>query len=840
MEYWAGGQSMSAFVFFLITFILVGSLAYFRVSRYIWPLLLLGFLGLAQYAGLMKYSAILIWPLFVTAAVLTHVPAFRKKILTQAIFNFFKRELPPLSDTEKAAIDAGDVGFEGDLFRGQPKWASLKNFPKPHLRPKEISFLENQVEKICEMTNDWEVIHENSDLPVAVWDYLKKERFFGMMIPEEYGGLGFSNLMHSTVITKLATKSLSLATTAMVPNSLGPAELLIHYGTDAQKKYYLPRLARGQEIPCFALTAPEAGSDAGAIPDIGIVCKGQFEGKEVTGIRLNFDKRYITLAPVATLMGLAFKLYDPEHLLGDKIDIGITLGLIPANHKGVEIGSRHFPLRMGFMNGPIRGENVFIPLDWIIGGVDRVGQGWAMLFECLSVGRGISLPAISTAMSMLAYKTSGAYAAIRKQFNTSIGQFEGVEEPLSRIGGIAYTLEANRLFTATAIDQKAKPAVATAIAKYHSTELSRQALNDAMDIHAGRGVMMGPYNYLGSLYQSIPMGITVEGANILTRCLMIFGQGAIRCHPYLMDELLTIEVSKQDEKRALDEFDKLCTQHIGYAISNFFKTFALSLTGGRLTAWKEDKFLKPHLQRLNWLSASLAWFADVAMLSLGGSLKRKERLSARLGDVLSALYLSSAIVKFYQDGNKSVEDKTHADWSLRYQCFKAQEALHDLLDNYPNKWIAYFAKFLIFPMGRKLKYPGDKLSQQLARQMLQMTKFRSQLTSNCYVGDSVADPVGLMELTFEKFHLAHEALEKLGVAVRKKEVDKNISLQAQVQTALAKNYITQNDAKLILEYETLRLQAIAVDEFSSNYALGSDLCKNTKAQVLFTNEQSIL
>lgn len=831
---------MSALALFIVVIFLVGSLAYFRVNRYVWPPILLIFLGFAQYTGWMALSGLFYWPALILSTAIACVPAVRKPLLTQKIFNYFKKELPPLSDTEKAAIDAGNVGFEGDLFKGQMNWDKLKNYPKPHLRPKEQAFLDNQVNTICEMTNDWQIIHEHSNLPLAVWDYLKKEKFFGMMIPEEYGGLGFSNLMQSTVITQLATKSLSLATTAMVPNSLGPAELLIHYGTKQQKEYYLPRLATGQEVPCFALTAPEAGSDAGAIPDQGIVCKGEFEGKQVTGIRLNFDKRYITLAPVATLIGLAFKLYDPEKLLGDKTNIGISLAIIPAGHPGLEVGSRHFPLRMGFLNGPIRGKDVFIPMDWIIGGADNVGKGWAMLFECLAVGRGISLPALSAGMGILSYKTTGAYATIRKQFNTSIGKFEGVEEPLSRIGGLSYTLEANRLFTATSIDQKLKPAVATAIAKYHSTELSRQALNDAMDIHAGRAVMMGPYNYLGSLYQSIPMGVTVEGANILTRSLMIFGQGAIRCHPYLKEELLTIDLHEKDATAAVNEFDRLCSKHIGYAISNVFRTMCLSLTGGRLTAWKQDTFLRRHIQKLNWLSASLSWFADIAMLNLGGSLKRKERLSARLGDVLSALYLSTAIIKYYQDGDMAQEDKTHAEWSLQYQSFKAQQAFCDLLDNYPNRLIARFAKILIFPFGARLKYPSDKLSHELSGQMLQITKFRSKLTENCYVGDGVDDPVGLMELTFEKYHLAKEALDKLNAAIRKKVVDKNFSLQAQVQTALAKNYLTQQDAKLILDYETLRVQAIAVDEFSPDYALGSDLCKNTEAQVLFTNEQSIL
>tara|TARA_R110002110_G_scaffold195770_1_gene405422 strand:- start:21712 stop:24207 length:2496 start_codon:yes stop_codon:yes gene_type:complete len=820
--------------------IVTGAVAYARLNRFIWPPIVLGCLILGQLGGFIHFSAFALWPIFFLATALAHIPSLRKKMLTGRIFKFFQEQLPPLSETEKAAIDAGDVGWEAKLFQGQPNWQELLSIAKPALKENEQSFMDNQVNTLCQMTNDWEIIQEQSDLPAGVWEYLKREKFFGMMIPKEYGGLGFSALMHSTVIARLASRSLSLATTAMVPNSLGPGELLIKYGTEEQKKYYLPRLAKGQEIPCFALTGPEAGSDAGAIPDKGIVCKGQFEGKEVVGIRLNFDKRYITLAPVSTLIGLAFKLYDPENLLGKKVNIGITLGLIPANYPGVEVGNRHFPLRMGFMNGPIRGQNVFIPLDWIIGGVKNAGLGWGMLFECLSVGRGISLPALSTAMGVLSYRMTGAYAAIRKQFNTAIGEFEGVEEPLSRIGGHTYTLEANRLFTAGSIDQGMRPAVATAIAKYHATELSRLVLNDAMDIHAGRGVMMGPYNYLASHYQSLPLGITVEGANILTRSLMIFGQGAIRCHPYLKDELLTIDLVKTDSKKAFNDFDRYCTKHIGYAISNFARTLALSLTGGRVSGWTQEKFLVKPIQKMNWLSASLAWFSDIAMLTLGGNLKRKERLSARLGDVLSALYLGSAVIKYYHDGAQTEEDKVHAQWSLEYNLYQAQEALYELIQNYPIRSIAIAAKWMIFPFGRSINKPSDKLSQKVATQMLQPSQFRTQLTQNCFVGQTVEDPTGLMELTFEKFHAAKSALDKLNLAIKKKDIDKNLSLQAQMQTALAKNLITKQEAKLIDEYETLRVQAIAVDEFSTDYALGSDICNNPQTEALIVNEQSIL
>lgn len=828
---------MSILLLLTLSIILLGSVAYFRLSRLIWSPILIILLADAQYIGSLSWMAsLLLWPIAIVALLITWLPIVRQQLITKPLFEFFKKNLPPLSDTEKAAIESGTVWWEGKLFQGQANWQKLWEMPKPALTQDEKAFLENEVQTLCSMVNDWEITHEKADLNKEVWDYLKNNKFFGMIIPKEYGGLGFSALMHSSVITKLSTKSVSLAVTAMVPNSLGPGELLIHYGTEEQKQYFLPRLASGKEIPCFALTAPEAGSDAGSIPDQGIVCKGTFEGKEIIGISLQFDKRYITLAPVATLVGLAFKLYDPEHLLSTKTDVGITLALIPSSHPGVEIGARHHPLRLAFMNGPIRGKDVFIPLDWIIGGVAMAGKGWQMLFECLSVGRGISLPALSTGTASLSYLATGAYAAIRKQFNLAIGQFEGVEEALARIGGFAYQLDAARVFTAQAIDLQERPAVATSIAKYHMTELSRTVNNAAMDIHGGRAIMMGPSNYLGVSYQAMPLSITVEGANILTRSLMIFGQGAIRCHPYLKDELLVLDAYKDNQKLALKHFDKICIQHIGYAISNFVRSITLALTLGKATELTAKQDIKCYLQKLNWLSASLAWISDIAMLTLGGALKRKELLSARLGDVLSHLYLSSALLKYYQDGKKSAEEKNLLHWGLQHNLYQCQEAYYGLFENFPNKLLGRLMRWVIFPYGRRFSKPNDELSHLVAKALLAETPIRQHFSQLCYIGD-LEDPMGLIEETFKQLQIAKPVLEKLAQAIKMGNIHRSLSLRAQLQAAMAKNILTQHEVNIVEEYEQLRVKAIAVDEFPSDYPLGSEICNNQSKQ--HPDEQSI-
>jgi alkylation response protein AidB-like acyl-CoA dehydrogenase len=593
----------------------------------------------------------------------------------------------------------------------------------------------------------------------------------------------------------------------MVPNSLGPAELLLAYGTEDQKNYYLPRLADGREIPCFALTGPEAGSDAGNIPDSGVICKGQFQGQTVLGIKLNWDKRYITLAPVATVLGIAVKLTDPESLLGHEKSLGITVLLLPVNTPGIEIGLRHFPLNQPFMNGPTRGKDVFVPLDCIIGGEKQIGKGWRMLVESLSAGRGISLPALSTATGKLCYRVSGAYASIRKQFNTSIAHFEGVEAALSKIAGCTYLLEATRLLTLTAIDQNLHPSIASAITKYHLTELARITMSQAMDIHAGKAIMLGPKNYLGRAYESIPISITVEGANILTRNLMIFGQGAIRCHPFIQDEIKAANLT--DSVEALNAFDEILSKHIRYTVSNFARVFVHALTGG---------IFKNYDRQLTRMSAALALTSDLAMLCLGGKLKRKERLSARLGDVFSYLYMASAVLKYDQDFGDQTADKYYVQWCIQTLLFKTQEALIDFCNNFPIRFLGCFLKVWIFPLGRSYPLPSDKLEHHLSEAMLSPNIFRERLTQHCYLGEDGA--IQALESTFALFIEVQPLLHKLDKAFKEGSLEKHVD-KAMLQLAVEQQILTSSEAEWVSRYEKARLEVISVDEFSHDQLHGN-------------------
>ncbi len=740
----------------------------------------------------------------------------RQRFITGPLFNIFKKVLPPISATEREAINAGDVFWEGELFKGKPNWDALLKLPTSTLSQEEMHFLDNQVERLCEMLNDWEITHHHLDLPQAVWQYLKEEKFFGMIIPKEYGGLGFSALAHSTIIQKIATRSLTAAVTAMVPNSLGPAELLLAYGTQTQKQYYLPRLSVGIEIPCFALTGPEAGSDAGAIPDLGVVTKGMFDGKEIIGMRLTFNKRYITLAPVATVIALAFKLSDPEGLLGGKKELGITLCLLPAKHPGVEIGKRHFPLNQPFMNGPIRGKEIFVPLDWMVGGVKMAGHGWHMIVECLSAGRGISLPAVSTAAGKACYRTTGAYAHIRKQFHTSIGSFEGVEEVLARIAGYTYLLEATRLFTVSAIDHHHRPSVASSISKYHMSELFRKVMNDSMDVHGGKGIMLGPRNYLGRGFESIPIGITVEGANIMMRTLMIFGQGAIRCHPYVAAEMAALV--KTDPTQGIEDFDKAISGHILYSLRNLGRLIFASITGGYFCAVPRAAILKPlrpYIRQLGRMSIAFSVTADIAMLVFGGKLKRRERLSARLGDILSYLYLGSATLKYAYDAGDKKHDIPHASWALQFCLYNIQRAFYGFFKNFRHPVIARCLSLLIFPFGRPYHEPSDELEHTLAACMMTVSEFRDRLTQYCYLG-AAPDAVSTLEEALHCLMVAEPMFEKIYAAEKIGLIPKHLSLDKQLETAFAEKILNSEERDAILKFEGLKNKVIQVDEFTEN------------------------
>ena len=806
-------------------------LAYHRSSAVIWTVVAAIGLGLiTYYAGWPQPVVVALWVIFAVAALLGNPTPVRRALLGGPILGIFRKILPAMSQTEQDAIEAGTVWWDGELFSGDPNWKKLLAYPKPTLTAEEKAFLDGPVEELCRMVHDWEITHELHDLPPRVWQFIKDKGFLGMIIPKQYGGLGFSALAHSEVVMKLSTRSGTVAVSVMVPNSLGPAELLLHYGTKEQKDHYLPRLAKGLEIPCFALTSPEAGSDAGAIPDFGIVCRGEWEGKtDVLGIRLTWEKRYITLGPIATLLGLAFRLYDPDHLLGQEDDLGITLALIPTKTPGVHIGRRHLPLNAVFMNGPNWGKDVFLPMDYVVGGKDYAGEGWKMLMNCLAAGRSISLPALSAATGKLGALTTGAYGRVRQQFRVSIGKMEGVEEALARIGGNAYIMEAARVMTAGAIDLGEKPSVVSAIVKYHMTERGRQVIIDAMDIHAGKGICMGPNNYLARAYQQTPIAITVEGANILTRSLIIFGQGAIRGHPYVLKEMLATR--ERDPGKALRDFDAAFFGHIAFVASNKARAYWMGLTGARFVGGVPgDRHTRRYYQQLTRLSAAFAWTADVSMFLLGGALKRRERLSARLGDILSNLYLASTALKRYEDSGRPEDDLPFLHWSLQDALARIEEAFYGLLANLPNRIIAWGMRRVIFPYGHEFEQPRDRLGHQVVGLLLQPGPARDRLTAGVYIPKDPAEPVAALEAGLR----AVIAAEPIGAKIRAARERGLISArfaEQMVDEAVAKGVITAEEKAAMERAKALRRQVIMVDDFPQD--LGKTEIYQTTQPVTF-------
>ena len=749
--------------------------------------------------------ALIVLPLLVTP--------FRQQFITKPLLGFYTKILPPLSDTEKVALEAGTVGFEGELFSGNPKWEILLSQPKPVLTAEEQAFIDGPVEQVCMMCNDWETTHVRADLSPEIWEFLKKNKFFGMIIPTQFGGLGFSAFAHSRVIMKLASVSATLSSTVGVPNSLGPGELLVHYGTQDQKDFYLPRLADGREIPCFGLTGPTAGSDATSIPDYGIVCEGEWNGAKVLGVKMNFEKRYITLAPVASIIGLAFRLYDPNGLLSDEKDRGITLALIPRNTPGMDIGRRHFPLNCVFQNGPIYGKDVFLPLSQLIGGEDFIGHGWRMLVECLSVGRAITLPSTSTGASKLAAVVTGAYARIRKQFGLSIGRFEGVEEALARIAGNAYACSALSQATAAAVDRGEKPAVPSAIAKYHCTEMARELAGDAMDINAGKGVILGPKNYLGRGWQAAPISITVEGANIMTRSLMIFGQGAIRCHPWVLKEMQAAQ--HPDESKRVPEFDKNLFGHIGFAISNAVRSFWFGLTASKIGSAPGDDYTKRYYRKLNRYSANLALLADTSMLLLGGKLKFKEKLSGRLGDVLSHLYIASAMLKRYEDEGRPATEQPLLAYAFHDSAFKIERALSGALRNFPIRPAAWLMWLLVFPWGRRAQEPSDRLGRRAAALLMSPCDARDRLADGVFLTPCENNPAGRINASLAKVILAEPVERKFLKALKNSDIGA-LEFADQLDEGVREGWITAEEKIQLEELRELTWDAISVDDFDSS------------------------
>tara|TARA_R110000803_G_scaffold190339_2_gene252875 strand:- start:10436 stop:12628 length:2193 start_codon:yes stop_codon:yes gene_type:complete len=725
----------------------------------------------------------------------------------------FRGIMPEMSKTEQEAIDAGTTWFEAELFRGTPDWKKLHNYPKPRLSAEEQAFLDGPVEEVCRMTDDWQTTHELADLSPEVWQYLKDNKFFAMIIKKQYGGLEFCAYAQSCVLQKLSSVSTVLSSTVGVPNSLGPGELLQHYGTKEQQDYYLPRLVKGDEIPCFALTSPEAGSDAGAIPDYGVVCHGEFNGEEVLGMRLTWNKRYITLAPVATVLGLAFKLQDPDHLLGEEEDLGITCALIPTDIDGVITGRRHFPLNVPFQNGPTQGDDVFVPLSFIIGGPEMAGQGWRMLVECLSVGRAITLPSNSTGGIKSLALATGAYSRIRRQFKISIGKMEGVEEALARIGGNAYLMDAVTTMSTGAIDMGEKPSVISAIAKYHLTEKMRSCVADAMDIHGGKGICMGPGNYLARAYQGAPVAITVEGANILTRSMIIYGQGAIRCHPYVLAELSA--ANNQDQQRALNDFDHALFGHIGFAISNICRSVWFSFTGSYALGAPYNDKTRRYYQLMTRFSSNLAMLSDIAMLTLGGDLKRKERISARLGDILSYLYLASATLKRYNDEGRQSADLPLVQWAVEDSLYNIQQAISELINNFPNRIVAGVLKLIILPLGCWLKKPSDETDHKVAALLQYHNETRSRLGQGQYLTREPENVLGQLEQTLEDIIACEPIFDKICRELGQRLPFYQLDLVA--KKGLEANIISEEEAALLTATEIARKAVIDVDDFESDY-----------------------
>lgn len=799
---------MGSFIVLLFWVFGLGYLLYNRTP--LTPFTAVTGLGLVLTTIFQPFSIItllLAWVMFLAVFIPLNMTDIRKKYITEYLFNIASNVNVKMSETEKVALEAGHTWWEGELFRGKPDWDLLTNFPAPELTKEELDFINGPCEKLCSMLDDWEITHKYCDLPSDVWKYIRENGFLGMIIPKEYGGLGFSAVAHTAVVTKLSGVSITACTSISVPNSLGPAELLLHYGTQEQKDYYLPRLARGEEYPCFALTSTHAGSDATSISDYGVVCMGQHNGKKTIGIKLNFKKRYITLAPIATVIGLAFKMYDPDNILDNNVkDYGITCALIPRETKGIEIGDRHYPLNSAFHNGPIVGTDVFIPLDWIIGGVEMAGKGWRMLMECLSAGRAISLPSTSSGGANAATLATGAYTRIRRQFGVPICGFEGIQGPLARMVGLNYISNAARLETCAAIDHGVKPSVISAIVKYHITEFGRQIGMDTMDIHGGKGICLGPKNYMGRGYQAAPIAITVEGANILTRNMIIFGQGATRCHPFVLEEMTAIN------NHDLEHFDNLIYRHAGYILSNTVRSFWLSLTVGRFSNSPKQDATRKYYQWINRFSANLAFMADIAMITLGGELKRKESISARLGDILSYTYLMSTVLKYYSDSKSPDEELVIINWCCKYLAYQTQTAINEICHNFPNKFIGKIMKLITLPLGKPYRIPSDRLNKELTKLVTQPSKTRKNLMKYVSNSDHEKNYIKNLDKILEHTVAAEPIAKRFEKAIKEQEITA-LDYEVQIAEAVEKNILTQTEADILVKNNQEILSVIDVDQF---------------------------
>jgi acyl-CoA dehydrogenase len=758
-----------------------------------------GFFGFLTWVGLAALGSL-------------SIESVRRRFVVEPAFKMVRNILPKVSETEQQALDAGTVGFDAEIFSGTPDWTKLRAVPPIVLTPEERAFLDGPAEELCAMIDHWQIRHFERRMPDDIWDFVKANGFLGMLISKEHGGLGFSAQAQSMILGKVASRSPDVVTIVMVPNSLGPGELIEKYGTDAQKEHYLPRLAKGLEVPCFGLTGPTSGSDAATMRDIGYVTKGEHEGREVVGIRLSWEKRYITLGPDATLLGLAFRLFDPDKILGDGEDVGITVALIPTSHPGVNIGRRHLPSGAAFPNGPNWGNDVFIPLDWVIGGEKMVGQGWRMLMECLAAGRAISLPSSATAGCKALLRVTSAYARIRRQFGLPIGRMEGVEEPLARLVENAYVNEAARAATAAMVSRGERPSVISALMKYQTTERLRRSVSDAFDIHGGRAICDGPSNYLQGVYQLVPVGITVEGANILTRTLITFAQGALRSHPYLYNEVQAVQNPNREE--GLGAFDEALCGHVSFTISNMTGAFFHNITLGMFAeAPERAEGLETVYRQLARASRNFALVADLTVALLGGGLKVKQKITGRLADALSEIYLACCVLKRFEDDGRPEADRDIVALAASNGLYRFEEALRGVVENFPNPAVRVLLRVIVFPFGRHYYPAPDDLGSKVVQLVLQPGDVRDRLTRDSYVSEDPDDPTGILEVTLKKVVAAEEAERKLERAIRAGVVRRYHGVDW-IGAAADAGSITESEAQLLREVETLTQRVIAVDHFA--------------------------
>lgn len=801
-------------------------------------------MSIATFVGLFQdewhIASILFGGLFLALALILVLPSeLRLDKFSRPLLRWVRSRLPKLSSTEEEALKSGSVDWDGELFSGKPQWSKLLDARPAHLTSEEQAFLDGPVEELCAMLDDWKITHEHYDLPDKAWKFIRENGFFGLVIPKEDGGMGFSNTAHSEIVMKISTRSVSAAVTVMVPNSLGPGELLMHYGTDEQKKYYLPKLAGGEEIPCFALTSPVAGSDAGAIPDKGIVCKGEWKGEEVLGLKVTWNKRYITLAPVATLIGLAIKVYDPENLLGENADIGVTCVLVPRETEGVHAGARHLPMNTVFMNGPTWGTEVFIPMDQVIGGQEMLGKGWTMLLECLSIGRSISLPALGTGAGKVASLATGSYAYTREQFGRSISQFEGVQEALEPIAGYTYMMDAARLLTSGMLDRGVRPAVPSALLKYRNTDLMRIVINHAMDVVAGRGVITGPRNFMARAYQAVPIGITVEGANILTRSLMVFGQGAIRCHPFIVEEIAA--AGMEDEDQAAKKFDGIFYRHLAHTTRNALRALVLGITGGLLESVPRQGDIKSSYRQLARFSAGFALMTDVTLLSVGGGLKAKQRLSGRMADSLVQMYYASAVIKQWHEEGYPDDQRPLVDWCLQTCLRDLQHSMREAIINFPVPALRWPLRLLVFPLGATgLNGPDDKLGTRVAASIVEDTPLRQRISRGAYTNMDPDDSLGRVLNAYKLANETADMRSRLHDAIRNRDEDDldGIALlmgherKQLVDWACAEGIVKADECDKLQEALTALYDVIRVDAFDEEGLKALSRCAKGKRKVV--------